>query len=95
MLFGESTSQQEAAGLLGQAVDAGVNCFDSAEMYPVPQRAQTQGRSEAILGRWLRGRRRYKGVLTDCLRVSWHMTHASACMRLLKCRVAIYPAPML
>ena len=58
MLFGESTSPQEAAALLAQAAEAGVNFFDSAEMYPVPQRAGTQGASEAILGSWLRGRRR-------------------------------------
>ena len=35
------------------AVEAGVNLVDCAEMYPVPQRAETQGRSEAMLGRWL------------------------------------------
>jgi N-acetyltransferase 10 len=58
MLFGESTSSIEAADLLDQAAEAGVNFFDSAEMYPVPQRAETQGASEAILGSWLRGRRR-------------------------------------
>jgi aryl-alcohol dehydrogenase-like predicted oxidoreductase len=31
-----------------------VTLLDSAEMYPVPQRAETQGRSEEFLGRWLR-----------------------------------------
>jgi len=31
-----------------------VTLFDSSEMYPVPQRAETQGRSEQFLGRWLR-----------------------------------------
>jgi hypothetical protein len=31
---------------------------NSAEMYPVPQRAETAGRSEEVLGRWLRGRKR-------------------------------------
>lgn len=58
MLFGESTSEREAHLLLSAAAEGGVNFFDSAEMYPVPQRAETQGRSEAVLGAWLRGRRR-------------------------------------
>ena len=59
MLFGEGICAAEAGALLCQAVDAGVNFFDSAEMYPVPQRAETQGRSEVILGQWLRSRRRH------------------------------------
>ena len=57
MLFGESTPEREAHRLLSAAAEVGVTAFDSAEMYPVPQRAETQGSSEAILGRWLRGRR--------------------------------------
>ena len=58
MLFGESTPAQEAASLLEQAAEAGVNFIDCAEMYPVPQRAETQGQSEAIAGQWLAGKRR-------------------------------------
>lgn len=58
MLFGESTTACSAATLLNQAAESGVNFFDTAEMYPVPQRAATQGRSEPILGSWLRSRRR-------------------------------------
>lgn len=42
MLFGESTPADEAERLLSQAADAGINFFDTAEMYPVPQRAETQ-----------------------------------------------------
>lgn len=55
MTFGEGNSYGEACELLGAAADAGVNFFDTAEMYPVPQRAETQGRSEEFLGRWLKG----------------------------------------
>ncbi|KAG2433522.1 hypothetical protein HYH02_012640 [Chlamydomonas schloesseri] len=54
MLFGESTSYPQAEQLLGMCMEAGVNFFDTAEMYPVPQRAETQGASEEYLGRWLR-----------------------------------------
>jgi len=70
MLFGESTTEAEAGALLSQAADAGVDFFDSAEMYPVPQRAETQGMSEIILGRWLQSRRRSLVQLLICSRTS-------------------------
>ena len=58
MLFGESTSEAAAHQLLSAAAEAGINFLDSAEMYPVPQRAETQGRSEAMLGAWMKSKRR-------------------------------------
>ena len=58
MLFGESTSPAEAHHLLSAAADMGIDFIDSAEMYPVPQRAETQGKSESILGDWLKIQRR-------------------------------------
>ncbi|GLT42544.1 hypothetical protein SLA2020_165370 [Shorea laevis] len=57
MTFGEQNSLPQSYRLLDQAFDAGINFFDSAEMYPVPQRAQTQGRSEEYLRRWIRERK--------------------------------------
>ena len=59
MLFGESTSPAQAHHLLSAAADMGIHFFDSAEMYPVPQRKETQGKSESILGDWLRTQCRY------------------------------------
>uniref|UniRef100_A0A0D9XUP9 NADP-dependent oxidoreductase domain-containing protein n=1 Tax=Leersia perrieri TaxID=77586 RepID=A0A0D9XUP9_9ORYZ len=57
MTMGEQSGPPESLRLLDAAFAAGVNFFDSAEMYPVPQRRETQGRSEELLGRWLRARR--------------------------------------
>ncbi|CAO2839670.1 unnamed protein product [Amaranthus hypochondriacus] len=57
MTFGEQNSLGESFGLLDKAFDSGINFFDSAEMYPVPQRAETQGRSEEYLGRWITDRK--------------------------------------
>ncbi|KAJ7523312.1 hypothetical protein O6H91_18G046400 [Diphasiastrum complanatum] len=54
MTFGEQNSYEEACRLLNMARDAGINFFDSAEMYPVPQRADTQGLSETYVGCWLK-----------------------------------------
>lgn len=56
MLFGEGTDAATAHHLLDTALEAGVTLFDTAEMYPVPQCAATQGDSERIVGEWLRTR---------------------------------------
>lgn len=58
MLFGESTGYGDACKLMDMAFEAGVNTFDSAEMYPVPQCAATAGKSEEFLGKWLANRQR-------------------------------------
>lgn len=59
MTFGEQNSEAEGHAQLERALAAGVNFIDTAEMYPVPPRAETQGRTEQIIGNWLarRGRR--------------------------------------
>ncbi|MEM1188619.1 MAG: NADP(H)-dependent aldo-keto reductase [Pseudomonadota bacterium] len=59
MTFGEQNDYAQAAEQLDYAVAQGVNFIDAAEMYPVPPRAETQGETERIVGRWLRtsGRR--------------------------------------
>ncbi|XP_022728447.1 uncharacterized protein LOC111283993 isoform X2 [Durio zibethinus] len=57
MTFGEQNSLTQSFRLLDQAFEAGINFFDSAEMYPVPQRAETQGKSEEYFGQWVRQRK--------------------------------------
>lgn len=79
MLFGESTQARDAAALLEQAAEAGVSFFDCAEMYPVPQRAETQGQSEAILGQWLGGKRR-QALLHVPLSPSLQAAPVTACL---------------
>lgn len=56
MTFGGQTSEDDALRQLDMAWDAGVTLFDTAENYPVPTGAQTQGRSEEVLGRWIASR---------------------------------------
>ncbi|KAK7399720.1 hypothetical protein VNO78_10909 [Psophocarpus tetragonolobus] len=57
MTFGEQNTVEESFRLLDQAFHGGINFFDSAEMYPVPQRPHTCGRSEDYLGRWISHRK--------------------------------------
>lgn len=58
MTFGEQNTQAEAHEQLDHAVASGINFIDTAEMYPVPPRAETQGRTEQHVGSWLRQQRR-------------------------------------
>ena len=59
MTFGEQNTEAEAHRQIDIALDAGVDFIDAAEMYPIPPRPETQGRTEEILGSWFatRGRR--------------------------------------
>ncbi len=57
MTYGTQTDPQDAFAQMDMALDAGINIFDTAEMYPVnPISAQTQGRSEEIVGAWAKDR---------------------------------------
>jgi aryl-alcohol dehydrogenase-like predicted oxidoreductase len=56
MTFGEQNTEAEAHAQLDLAVERGVNFIDAAEMYPVPPRPETQGRTEAYIGSWLKAR---------------------------------------
>lgn len=53
MTFGEQNTQAEAFAQLRYALDQGLYFWDTAEMYPVPPKPETQGRTEEILGQWI------------------------------------------
>jgi aryl-alcohol dehydrogenase-like predicted oxidoreductase len=105
MTMGEQNGAASSLRLLDTAFDAGINFFDSAEMYaficiplfpllfprncsasvsvqtcdvryPVPQRRETHGRSEELLGRWLRvrGAPRDSVVIATKVNTSLHFT---------------------
>ena len=59
MTFGEQNTEAEAHSQLDYALERGINFIDTAEMYPVMPRAQTQGATERFIGSWLKksGRR--------------------------------------
>jgi len=60
MTWGEQNTEAEAHEQLSYACDErGINFIDAAELYPVPPKADTQGRTEQYIGSWLnqRGRR--------------------------------------
>lgn len=53
MTFGQQNTMEEAHRQLDEAIARGVNFIDTAEMYPVPAREETQGRTSEYIGAWL------------------------------------------
>ncbi|MCB1049836.1 MAG: aldo/keto reductase [Acidobacteria bacterium] len=63
MTWGEQNSEAEAHQQLDYAKAHGVNFIDTAEMYPVPGRAETQGSTERYLGSWLKNQNRADWII--------------------------------
>lgn len=63
MTFGEQNTEAEAHAQLDYALSRGVNFIDTAEMYPVPPRAETVHRTESYLGNWLKRQQRDKLII--------------------------------
>jgi len=63
MTFGQQNTLAEACEQLDYAIAQGVNFIDTAEMYPVPGKAETQGRTEEYVGVWLKQQSRDKIIL--------------------------------
>ena len=63
MTFGEQNSESGAHSQLDFALGAGIDFIDTAEMYPLPVSARNYGRTEQIVGSWLRGKPRDKVVI--------------------------------
>jgi aryl-alcohol dehydrogenase-like predicted oxidoreductase len=56
MTFGEQNSEAEGHAQMDYARDCGINIVDASEVYPVPPKAETQGRTESIIGSWVASR---------------------------------------
>ncbi len=63
MTFGSMTSKEEAFAILDKAYDAGINFYDTAELYPVPPDAKYAGETEKIVGEWMQSKPRESIIL--------------------------------
>jgi aryl-alcohol dehydrogenase-like predicted oxidoreductase len=63
MTFGQQTSEGEGHAQMDYAVDRGITIFDAAELYPIPPKPETQGRTEEIIGSWLAVRKARDSVM--------------------------------
>jgi aryl-alcohol dehydrogenase-like predicted oxidoreductase len=63
MTFGDQNTEAEAHEQLDYALAQGINFIDTAEMYPVPPKAETVTRTETIIGPWLKRQARDQIIL--------------------------------
>lgn len=56
MTWGQQNTREQAFEQMDYARSQGVNFFDTAELYAIPPRAETYGRTEQIIGEWLHAR---------------------------------------
>ncbi|KAI3504086.1 hypothetical protein L1887_32630 [Cichorium endivia] len=63
MTFGEQNTEKEAHEMLSYAVEHGINTIDTAEMYPVPVKKETQGLTDIYIGNWMKSRPRDQIIL--------------------------------
>ncbi len=63
MTFGLQADEKTSFAIMDRAVDAGIDFFDTAEMYPVPPSAELFGVTEQVVGKWLKGRTRGEIIL--------------------------------
>ncbi len=68
MTFGLQTDEKESFRILDRALESGVSFLDSADVYPLGGSLETVGRTEEILGKWMRARANREDLLiaTKC-----------------------------
>ena len=54
MTWGEQNTFEEGYEQMDYAVEQGVNFFDTAELYPIPPKPDTQGKTEECIGNWFK-----------------------------------------
>ena len=67
MTFGLQSDEETSRAVLDRAAAAGVNFLDTADVYPLGGGVPTAGRTEEIVGRWLRDKRDRFIVATKCV----------------------------
>ncbi|ABD25798.1 aldo/keto reductase [Novosphingobium aromaticivorans DSM 12444] len=79
MTFGSQVSEAEALRVLDRSYDAGINFYDTAEGYPVPPDVKWVGRTEEIVGKWLKTKPRDAIVLATKVSGPSHVWFRSPC----------------
>ena len=63
MTWGEQNTQEEGFKQMDFALEKGVNFFDTAELYAIPPKAKTYGRTEEIIGDWFKIKKNRKKII--------------------------------
>lgn len=65
MTFGTQAEKAESFRIMDASVDAGIDFFDTAEVYPVPPSAELAGLTEKWVGEWLKGKPRESVIIAS------------------------------
>lgn len=79
MTFGNQADEAEAFRILDACYDRGINFYDTAEGYPVPPDVKYVGRTEEIVGRWLKTKPRDAIILATKVSGPSHLWFKSPC----------------
>ena len=63
MTWGEQNTQEEGFEQMDYALDQGINFFDTAELYAVPPKKETYGKTEEIIGNWFKKKKNRSKVI--------------------------------
>jgi aryl-alcohol dehydrogenase-like predicted oxidoreductase len=66
MTFGNQADKQTSFAIMDKAFEAGINFFDTADMYPLGSSFDKVGSTEEIIGDWLQGRRDKVVLASKC-----------------------------
>jgi len=66
MTFGLQCDEDTSRAILDRAAEGGITFLDTADAYPLGGDVTTTGRTEEILGRWLKGKRQDFILATKC-----------------------------
>ncbi len=76
MTFGEQNTEADAHSQLDYALERGINFINTAVMYPVMPRAETQGATERMIGSWLKKSGRRQDIVLAS-KIAGPSTHAT------------------
>ena len=63
MMYGDQISEADASRQMDACADRGINFFDTAELYTIPPKKETQGESERIIGRWMTAKKNRDDII--------------------------------
>jgi aryl-alcohol dehydrogenase (NADP+) len=66
MTFGLQCDEAQSHAILNKAAEGGIDFLDTADVYPLGGGRATVGRTEEIVGGWLKGKRQNYVVATKC-----------------------------
>lgn len=92
MTWGQQNTEDEGHRQMDYALERGINFFDTAELYSIPPKPETQGSTERIIGSWMKARgTRDKVILATKIvgrsNMVWHRDGEVKSCRLTKAQI--------